>query len=127
MNRFSPCLLVLAAVVCVPQLSPAAEQRPEERYTLFVELRHPFESNRAALRKMLEAEGHESFPEGEREIALVLTAEQIGRLFQARVRYRYVEASAAPGIRSEPQLEGARIPGRFEKLIRRVYFDPQRG
>ena len=94
---------------------------------MFVELRQPYENNRAALQMMLRAEGHESFPEGAREIALVLTANEIAKLFQARVRYRKVEASAIPGLRSEPYLEDARIPARFEKLIQRVYFDPQRG
>lgn len=126
-HRLCACILLLAVVLCIPQVSLTAEQRPEERHTLFVELRQPYENNRAALQMMLRAEGHESFPEGAREIALVLTANEIAKLFQARVRYRKVEASAIPGLRSEPYLEDARIPARFEKLIQRVYFDPQRG
>ena len=76
---------------------------------------------------MLKAEGYESFSEGEREITLVLAAGQIAKLFQARVRQRKVEASATTGAIAQPYLEGARIPARFEKLMRRVYFDPQRG
>ena len=108
----------------VPELS--GSPRPDSKYTLFVELNWPYESNRAALRKMLRNEGYESFSEGEREFSLVLTAEQIGMLFQARVRFRKVEASASPGTVMQPFLELVRIPDRFGKLIRRVYFDPQR-
>lgn len=95
-------------------------------YTVFVELQPPYMSNRAALKKMLKADGYESFPEGERELALVLTEAQIGKLFQASVRMRKVEAGAAVGVREVPYLEGARIPHRFEKLMQRAYFDPQR-
>jgi len=56
----------------------------------------------------------------------VMTEAQTAKLFDARVRFRKVEGSATPGLREVPYLEGARIPARFEKLIRRVYFDPQR-
>jgi hypothetical protein len=101
--------------------------RPGSQYTLFVELHRPYESSRAALKKMLKEEGHETFDEREQEISVVLTAAQIGKLFQAKVRLRKVEASASSGAITQPSLEGARIPARFEKLIRRVYFDPQRG
>ena len=109
------------------QDSVAAEPRAEERYTLFVELRQPYESNRAALQKMLKTEGHEAYPEGDREVTLVLTAGQLKKLFGAWVVHRTVEKSATHGMASQPTLEGARVPARFEKLIRRVYFDPQRG
>lgn len=98
-----------------------------DRYTLFVELHRPYESNRARLQKMLREEGYESHAERDGELALVLTQDQIKTLFQARVRFRKVGASASDRIITEPYLEGARIPGRFGKLIRRVYFDPQRG
>jgi hypothetical protein len=94
---------------------------------VFVELRQPYESNRAALQKMLKAEGYESFSEREKEISLALTPAQIGKLFQGKVRQRTVEASAKSGTITQPSLEGARIPARFEKLMQRVYFDPQRG
>jgi len=125
-SRLNAWAVVLAAVLCVPQLSPAAEQRPEARYTLFVEVREPHESNRAVLQKMLKAEGYDSYAEGEREITMVLTAGQLGKLFQAKIRLRAMEKSATSGTSSRPTLEGARIPARFEKLIRRVYFDSQR-
>ena len=117
----------MAVIACAPQSLWAAEQRADDRYTVFVELRQPYESNRAALQKMLKAEGYESFTEREEEISLVLTAAQIGRLFQGKVRQHTVEASAKSGTITQPSLEGARIPARFEKLMRRVYFDPQRG
>jgi len=99
---------------------------PDGHYTLFAELHRPYESNRVKLQKMLKGEGHESFAEGEREIVLILTKEEIGKLFQARVRFRRVGASATDRMITEPYLERTRIPGRFGKLIRRVYFDPQR-
>ena len=108
------------------QDSVAAEPRAEERYTLFVGLREPHEVNRAALQKMLKAEGYEAHPEGDREVTLVLTAGQLKKLFGARVVHRTVEKSATHGMASQPVLEGVRIPARFEKLIRRAYFDPQR-
>jgi hypothetical protein len=108
------------------QDSVVAEPRANERYTLFVELRQPYESNRAALQKMLKAEGYEAHPEGDREVMLVLTAGQLKKLFDARVVWRTVEASAKSGTITQPSLEGARIPARFEKLMQRVYFDPQR-
>ena len=120
-------ILALAAIASVPQQLSAAEQRIDERYTLFVGLREPHEANRAALQKMLKAEGYEAHPEGDREVTLVLTAGQLKKLFGARVVHRTVEKSATHGMASQPTLEGARVPARFEKLIWRVYFDPQRG
>ena len=117
----------MAAMVCAAQWLPAAGQQAPERHTLFVELRQPYDKTRPALQKMLKAEGHESSSEREGELSLALTAAQIEKLFGARVRHRTAEKSAAPGSVSVPYLEGARIPPRFEKLIRSVYFDPQRG
>jgi hypothetical protein len=114
----------LAALLCSAQLLPAAEQ--PERYTLFVALKPPHESNRATLQKMLKAEGYESSVEGDEELVLVLTAAQLRKLFQAQVRMRTVAASASDRMITQPTLESARIPRRFEKLIERVYFDPQR-
>jgi hypothetical protein len=113
----------LTVLFCVPQLLPAAEL---ERYTLFIALKPPYESNRATLQKMLKAEGYESSAEGDEELVLVLTAAQLRKLFQARVRMRTVAASASDRMITQPTLESARIPARFEKLIERVYFDPQR-
>jgi hypothetical protein len=113
-------------LACALQPLSAAEQRADDHYTVFVELRQPYESNRAALQKMLKAEGYESFSEREQEISLVLTAAQIAKLFQGKVRQRMVEKSATSGLTPQPVLEGVRIPARFEKLIRRAYFDPQR-
>jgi hypothetical protein len=104
----------------------AGSSRPDGQYTLFAELHRPYEGNRARLQKMLRGEGYESHAEREGEIALVLTAEQIKTLFQAWIEFRKVGASASDRVITAPYLEGARIPGRFGKLIRRVYFDPQR-
>jgi len=118
------CLLVLASALCVPQFVAAAER---EIYTLFVELREPHEANRAALQKALKAEGYEAYSEGDREVSLALTGTELRKLFNARVVKRTVEKSATHGMASQPALEGERIPARFKKLIRRVYFDPQRG
>ena len=100
--------------------------RTASQYTLFIALHPPYESNRARLQKMLRDEGHESHAEREGEIALVLTEKQLKTLFRARIEFRNVGASASDRMITEPFLEGARIPGRFGKLIRRVYFDPQR-
>lgn len=119
-------VFALVAVLCIPQALLAADLRADDRYTVFVELRQPYESNRAKLQEMLRDEGYESHAERQGEIALVLTAEQIGKLFQAWIRLRKVEAGASGGTITQPFLEGARIPARFEKLIRRVYFDSQR-
>lgn len=124
--------LLCCAQISWAQASPGlatsiAEARRDGRHTLFVELRHPYERSRTTLRRMLKDEGYESFAEGEREIVLVLTAEQIGRLFQGRIHYRATGASASDRVPTVPYLDGARIPGRFGKWIRRVYFDPQRG
>ena len=116
--------LALAALLCSAQLLPAAAQ--PERYTLFVALKPPYESNRATLQKMLEAEGYESSAEGDEELVLVLSAAQLKKLFQGRVRMRTVAASASDRMITQPTLESARIPARFAKLIERVYFDPQR-
>jgi hypothetical protein len=118
------CVLALAGTLCIPQCLAAAER---ETYTLFVELREPHEANRAALQKALKAEGYEAYPEGDREVSLALTGAELKKLFNARVVKRTVEKSATTGMASQPALEGERIPARFEKLIRRVYFDPQRG
>lgn len=87
----------------------------------------PYESNRARLRKLLEDEGYESFPEGDQELVVVLTAAQLEKLFRAKVRFHVVENSASRGMSARPTLEPGRMPARFEKLIRRIYFDPQRG
>jgi hypothetical protein len=120
-------LAVLSPMPCLSGDSVAAEPRADESYTLFVELREPYEKSRATLQKALKAEGYEAFAEGDREAILVLTAGKIRKLFGARIVHRTVEKSATHGTASQPFLEGARIPARFEKLIRRVYFDPQRG
>ncbi len=128
--RLLPGMLVLMIVLqCGVSASWARGGAPpviQREYTVFVELQPPYGSNRAKLQKQLKAEGYESHPEGERELALVLTEAQIGKLFLARIQYRKVEGSAAPGMREVPYLEGARIPARFGKLVRWVYFDPQR-
>jgi len=116
--------LALAAVLCIAPLLWAGEQ--PERYALFMALKPPYESNRATLQKMLKAEGYESSVEGDEELVLVLTAAQLKKLFQAQVRTRTVAASASDRMITQPTLESARIPRRFEKLIERVYFDPQR-
>jgi hypothetical protein len=115
--------LSFIAFACAAQVSSAAEP---ERYTLFVALQPPYEGNRATLQRMLKAEGYESSAEGDEELVLVLTAGELKKLFQAQVRMRTVEASAKPGQITQPTLEGTKIPARFDKLIRRVYFDPQR-
>jgi hypothetical protein len=117
-------ILAVAAISWGSPCLPAAEEA--ERYTLFVALHPPHESNRVTLRKMLKAEGHESFAEGDEELVLVLTAAELRKLFQARVRMRTVAASASDRMITQPTLESAVIPARFRKLIRRVYFDPQR-
>jgi hypothetical protein len=116
--------LALAALLCSGELLPAAAQ--PERYTLFVALKPPYESNRATLQKMLKAEGYESSAEGDEELVMVLTAAQLKKLFQGRVTMQTVAASASDRMITQPTLKSARIPTRFEKLIERVYFDPQR-
>lgn len=113
-------------MLLVPVILSAAESWPET-YTVFVELRAPHESNRARLQKMLKEEGHDSYAEREGEISLVLTAVQLEKLFQGRVQLRTVAASASSRMVTQPTLESYRIPPRFGKLIRRIYFDPQRG
>jgi hypothetical protein len=115
---------MLAALICVPQVLSAAEA--PERYILFVAVQVPHSKNRPALQKMLEAEGHESFAEGDEELVLVLTAAELRKLFQARVRMQTVAASASDRMVTQPVLESAVIPARYRKLIRRVYLDPQR-
>ena len=119
--------VALTVLACAAQPLSAAEQHAADRYTLFVELHQPHARNRATLQKMLKAEGYESFSERDEEISLVLTSAQIGKLFRGKVRQRTVEKSATSGSASVPYLEDVRIPARFEKLIRGVYFDPQRG
>jgi len=120
--------LIIVQLFCVPvswaQGGAGSAPVMQREHTVFVELQAPYVTNRTALQKMLQAEGYESFAEGERELALVLTEAQIGKLFQAKVRMRKVEGSATAGLREVPYLEGARIPARFGKLMRRVYFDP---
>ena len=123
MLRLSRAWGFVLAALCLAQLLPAAEL---ERYTLFVALKPPYESNRATLQKMLKAEGYESSSEGDQELVLVLSAAQLKKLFQGRVRMQTVAASASDRMITQPTLESARIPARFEKLIERVYFDPQR-
>ena len=117
--------LAMAAISCLFQLASAAETAVE-CYTLFVAVQPPYEKNRPTLQKMLKAEGHESDVEGDEELVLVLTAGQLKQLFQARVRMQTVAASASDRMITQPVLESAVIPARFRKLIRRVYFDPQR-
>ncbi len=120
--------LIIVQLFCVPVSWAQGGAAPvvSREHTVFVEVQPPYSSNRMALQKMLKVEGYESFPEGERELALVLTEAQIGRLFQGKIRMRKVEGGATAGMREVPYLEGARIPAGFEKLMRRVYFDPQR-
>ena len=122
-RAISTGLLALASVLCFPQFAVAAER---EIYTLFIELREPLEASRPALQKALKAEGYVAYPEGDREVSLALTGADLRKLFNARVVKRTVEKSATHGMALQPALEGARIPARFESLIRRVYFDPQR-
>ena len=114
---------VALAFFCGVQLLPAAEL---ERYTLFVALKPPYESNRATLQKMLKAEGYESSAEGDEELVMVLTVAHLKKLFQGRVTMQIVAASASDRIIQQPTLKSARIPTGFAMLIERVYFDPQR-
>ena len=118
--------LALAAVLMAAPLLWAAEPLPE-RYTLFVAVQPPYAKNRPALQKLLKAEGYEPALEGDEELAMVLTAAELGKLFQAKVRMQTVAASASDRMITQPVLESAVIPARYRKLIRRVYFDPQRG
>jgi len=115
----------MVVFLCLSQLVSAAET-VAERYALFVAVHPPYEKSRAVLQRTLKAEGYDSSKEGEREIVLVLTAAELKKLFQAQVRMRAVAASATSGMITQPTLESAKIPRRFEKLIERVYFDPQR-
>jgi hypothetical protein len=112
-------------LLCAAPLLGAVEP-PPERYTVFVAVQPPYEKSRAALQKMLGAEGHESHVEGEDELVLVLTEAGLKKLFQARVRMQTVAASSSNRMVTQPVLESVVIPARFRKLIRRVYFDPQR-
>lgn len=114
---------LVAAVFCLPLFAPAADR---EIHVLFLEVTEPHEANRAKLQQMLKAEGYEGYTESEQEISMALTAGDLRRLFSARVVQRKREKSAAPGMASQPVLQGLRIPARFRKLIRRVYLDPQR-
>ena len=117
--------LVLALAVMLPACPAWAQQAL--RYTVFAELHPPLQSNRLALQKALKKEGIEAHAEGDGEVALLLTAAQIRKLFQAKVTYRKVEASSLSGTIEQAYLESATIPSRFAKYIRRVYLDPQRG
>ncbi|HKU71446.1 MAG TPA: hypothetical protein VJQ51_11455 [Burkholderiales bacterium] len=107
-----------------PHSLPAAEQ---EYYTVFIELREPHDASRTGLQKALNTEGYKAYPEGDSEVSLSLTAAELRKLFNARVTKRTVEKSATSGTASQPVLESDRIPARFQKFIRRIYFDPQRG
>ena len=117
-------VLALAAFFISVQLF-GAEKEPK-RYTLFVAVQPPYEKNRPTLQKLLKAESYESDLEGDEELVMVLTAAQLKKLFQARVRMQTVAASASNRMVTQPALESAVIPARFRKLIRGVYFDPQR-
>jgi hypothetical protein len=97
------------------------------RYTVFIQVSPPAAGNRTKLQALLKAEGYPSHAEGETEIALALTEEEIRKLFQARVRHRSVEASASRGTRQQPYLENVTIPGRLRGLMEKAYIDPQRG
>jgi len=96
------------------------------RYTVFIVVREPVAAQRAQLQALLKADGYPSHAEGENEIALVLTAADLRRLFQAHVRFHSVEAGASPGTRRRPHLRNATIPPRLRGLVEKVYFDPQR-
>jgi hypothetical protein len=117
----------LSASLALSALLFAAQAIAAETHTVFAELKPPFRSNRAAFQQALKKERIEAHSEGEREVALVLTAAQIQSLFGARVTYRQVAKSSGPGMIEQPFLESPTIPARFAKYIRRVYFDPQRG
>jgi hypothetical protein len=117
-------LVALCALLFMPHALPAAE--PAERYTVFVAVQPPHAANRATLQKMLQREGYEASAEGDEELVMTLTEAELRKLFQARVRMRTVAASASDRMLTQPVLESAVIPPRFRKLIRRVYFDPQR-
>ena len=108
-------------------LSPPLPAAGPGKYSLFVAVQPPYQSNRATLQKMLKREGYEASVEGDEELVMVLTADQLKKLFQARVRMQTVAASASDRVITQPALESVTIPKRFEKLIRRVYLDPQRG
>ena len=123
--------LLLACGIQLPA-APGARSDPAApagsfRYTLFAEISPPVAANRAKLQALLKAEGYPSYPEGDSEIALVLTEAEMARLFQARIAYRSVERSASAGAVRQPYLENAAVPARYRGLIRRLYLDPQRG
>ena len=126
LRKLAP-VLALAVLPWLPQAAPGASMDRNQAYVVFVEVLEPREDSRAALQKMLKAEGYDAQPEGDSELALVLTAGEIRKLFGARVVHRRMEKSATHGTALHPALEGARIPERFQKLMRRVYFDAQRG
>lgn len=96
------------------------------RYTVFMTARTPVASNRPKLQELLKAEGYAPHAEGETEVAVVLTAEEIRKLFQASVRFRSIEASASRGAIRQPYLENVAVPQRLRGLIGKVYLDPQR-
>lgn len=130
-NRTVACLAGVAAVLTsfpagYAAWAQAAAGGEAARYTVFVVVREPVAAHRPQLQALLKADGHPSHAEGDNEIALVLTAAELRRLFQARVRFRSVEASASPGTRRQPYLENVTIPQRLRGLVEKVYFDPQR-
>ena len=94
-SNLSACrrIVILAALACAPLIALSADA--PERYTVFVAVQPPYGKNRPALQKMLKAEGYESGLEGDEELVMVLTAAELGKLFQAKVRMQTVAASAS--------------------------------
>jgi hypothetical protein len=105
---------------------PDAQNDPGVRYTCYAGLFPPFQPNSSKLQAMLNAEGYESYREGEEEVAMVLGEKNLRKLFHARIRSRKVGYSASSGFKVERFLDSAIIPERFQKLVRQVYLDPQR-
>ena len=126
-------VMLLAAAGALAGAVPAPEARGQSpaggdaaRYTVFVSVREPVATSRPRLQALLKADGYPSHEEGETELALLLTEAEIRQLFQARVRFRSVEASASRRTLRQPYLENVTIPPRLRGLVEKIYLDPQR-
>lgn len=103
---------------------------PNEQQVLYISVRGSDKKNKRLLIEKLRKEGYDANEdESPDSIYMLISHDQIFKLFQTHVIYENVPSSAGNSpcsFVSVPTLKNEVIPSRYKNLIDHIYFDPQR-
>jgi hypothetical protein len=93
----------------------AVDDEPR-RHCVILGLRQETEENAAEVERILVADGYRAARDGA-EVAVMVTAEEIQRLFGARIQWSVTGASATSRMVREANLRGGRVPASLRRRV----------